>query len=48
VQYEFVIRAEGFAISHYYRRAFPRSSRSSTSGRARIADADKDARAWSR
>ena len=43
VQYEFVIRAEGFAITHIYRAPFPRSSNLIHLRPARIADADKDA-----
>jgi pimeloyl-ACP methyl ester carboxylesterase len=41
--YEFVIRAEGFAITHIYRAPFPRSSSLIHFRPARIADADKDA-----
>jgi len=43
VQYEFVVRAEGFAITHYYRAPFPRSSNLIHFRPARIASADKDA-----
>lgn len=43
VQYEFVIRAEGFAVTHIYRAPFPRSSSLIHFRPARIADADKDA-----
>ena len=43
VQYEFVVGAEGFAIAHYYRAPFPRSSSLIHFRPARIADADKDA-----
>jgi len=43
VQYEFVIRAEGFAVTHIYRAPFPRSSALIHFRPARIADADKDA-----
>jgi pimeloyl-ACP methyl ester carboxylesterase len=41
--YEFVIRAEGFAITHIYRAPFPRSSSLIHFRPARIADADRDA-----
>ena len=41
--YEFVIRADGFAITHIYRSPFPRSSSFVHLRPARIADADKDA-----
>lgn len=41
--YEFVIRAEGFAITHIYRPPFLRSSSLVHMRPARIADADKDA-----
>lgn len=41
--YEFVIRAEGFAVTHIYRPPFPRSSNLIHFRPARIADADKDA-----
>ena len=41
--YEFVIRAEGFAVTHIYRSPFPRSSNLIHLRPARIADADKDA-----
>ncbi|HEY6966696.1 MAG TPA: alpha/beta fold hydrolase [Burkholderiales bacterium] len=43
VPYEFVVRAPGFAIAHYYRPPFPRSSVFIHFRPARIADADKDA-----
>jgi pimeloyl-ACP methyl ester carboxylesterase len=43
VQYEFVIRADGFALTHVYRAPFPRSSNLIHFRPARIADADKDA-----
>jgi hypothetical protein len=43
VQYEFVIRAEGYAIAHMYRPAFPRSSSLIHFRPARIAAADRDA-----
>ena len=43
VQYEFVVRAEGFAIAHIYRAPFPRSSNLIHFRPVRIADADKDA-----
>ena len=43
VQYEFVIRAEGFAVTHIYRAPFPRSSNLIHFRPVRIADADKDA-----
>ena len=43
VQYEFVVRAEGFAAAHYYRAPFPRSSSFIHFRPARVADADKDA-----
>ena len=43
VQYEFVVGAEGFAIAHYYRAPFPRSSSLIHLRHARLADADKDA-----
>ncbi|HLX81019.1 MAG TPA: alpha/beta fold hydrolase [Burkholderiales bacterium] len=41
--YEFVIRAEGFAVTHIYRSPFPRSSSLVHLRPARIADADRDA-----
>jgi len=41
--YEFVIRAEDFAVTHIYRSPFPRSSSLIHLRPARIADADKDA-----
>jgi hypothetical protein len=41
--HEFVIRAEGFAVTHYYRSPFPRSSAFIHFRPARVADADKDA-----
>lgn len=41
--HEFVIRAEGFAVAHYYRAPFPRGSAFIHFRPARIADADKDA-----
>jgi triacylglycerol lipase len=41
--YEFVIRAEGFAVTHIYRPPFPRSSKLIHFRPARIADSDKDA-----
>jgi len=43
VQYEFVVRAEGYAISHFYRPFFPRSSNLIYFRPQRIADADRDA-----
>jgi len=43
VQYEFVVRAEGFAIAHTYRAPFPRSSNLIHLRPARVAEADKDA-----
>jgi len=43
VSYEFVISAPGFAVTHIYRSAFPRSSSLIHMRPARIADADKDA-----
>jgi pimeloyl-ACP methyl ester carboxylesterase len=43
VQYEFVVRAEGFAITHYYRAPFPRSSNLIHFRPARMAETDKDA-----
>lgn len=43
VAYEFVIRAEGFAVTHIYRSPFPRSSSLIHFRPARVADADKDA-----
>jgi triacylglycerol lipase len=42
-QYEFVIRAEGFATTHIYRAPFPRSSDLVHMRPARLADADKAA-----
>lgn len=39
--YEFVIRAEGFAITHIYRSPFPRSSRIVHMRPVRLSDADK-------
>jgi len=41
--YEFVIRADGFAVTHIYRSPFPRSSSLIHLRPARIADADRDA-----
>jgi pimeloyl-ACP methyl ester carboxylesterase len=41
--YEFVIRADGFAVTHIYRSPFPRSSSLIHLKPARIVDADKDA-----
>ena len=41
--YEFVISAQGFAVTHIYRSAFPRSSNLIHMRPARIADADKNA-----
>jgi hypothetical protein len=41
--YEFVIRAEGFAITHIYRSPFPRSSDLVHMRPARLADTDKGA-----
>jgi hypothetical protein len=41
--YEFVIRADGFAVTHIYRSPFPRSSSFVHLRPARIADADKAA-----
>jgi pimeloyl-ACP methyl ester carboxylesterase len=43
VQYEFVVRAPGYADSHYYRPPFPRSSSLIHFRPARIADTDRDA-----
>lgn len=43
VQYEFVIRAEGYAITHIYHSPFPRSSNLMHFRPARIADADRGA-----
>ncbi len=43
MQYEFVIRADGFAITHIYRPPFARSSALLHMRPARIADAEKDA-----
>jgi len=43
VQYEFVVRAEGFAIAHFYRPPFPRASSYVHFRPLRIADADRDA-----
>lgn len=43
--YEFVVRAPGYAIAHYYRMPFPRSSDLVHFRPARIADADRDAAA---
>ena len=40
--YEFVISAEGFAVTHLYRPPFPRSSSLIHMRPARVADADKD------
>lgn len=42
-RYEFVISAEGYAITHFYRSAFPRSSSIIHMRPARLAAADKDA-----
>ncbi len=42
-QYEFVIRAEGFAVTHIYRSPFPRSSNLVHFRPARVAPADKAA-----
>jgi triacylglycerol lipase len=42
-QYEFVISAQGYATSHVYRPAFPRSSALIHFRPARILDADRDA-----
>lgn len=44
VQYEFVVRAEGYAVTHVYRPPFPRSSSLIHIRPARIADADRDAK----
>jgi pimeloyl-ACP methyl ester carboxylesterase len=41
--YEFVIRADGFAITHIYRSPFPRSSNLVHMRPARLADADRGA-----
>jgi triacylglycerol lipase len=41
--YEFVISAEGFAVTHIYRPPFPRSSSLIHMRPGRVADADKDA-----
>jgi hypothetical protein len=41
--YEFVLRAEGYAVTHIYRSPFPRSSDIVHMRPARLADADKDA-----
>jgi hypothetical protein len=43
VQYEFVIRAPGYAITHIYRSAFPRSSSVVHLRPARIAESDRGA-----
>jgi triacylglycerol lipase len=43
VQYEFVVRADGFAVTHVYRAAFPRSSEFIHFRPARLAEADKGA-----
>ena len=43
--YEFVVAAPGYATTHIYRSAFPRSSRIVNLKADRIADADKDAAA---
>jgi triacylglycerol lipase len=43
VQYEFVIRADGFAVTHIYRSPFPRSSNLVHLRPARVAAADKAA-----
>ena len=43
MQYEFVITAPGYAITHIYRSPFPRSSSVVHLRPARIADADRDA-----
>lgn len=43
VSYEFVVSAAGFAVTHIYRSAFPRSSSLIHMRPARIAEADKDA-----
>ncbi len=45
VHYEFVITAAGYAITHYYRSPFPRSSDLIHLRAERLADADKDAKA---
>jgi len=45
VQYEFVIRAEGFAVTHVYRAPFPRSSEFIHFRPARVAPADREAAA---
>jgi hypothetical protein len=39
--YEFVLRAEGYALTHIYRSPFPRSSDIVHMRPARLADADK-------
>jgi len=44
VQYEFVIRAEGYAVTHVYRSPFARSSDLIHFRPARVADADRDAK----
>ena len=41
--YEFVVRAEGFAVTHVYRSPFPRSSALIHLRPARLADADRKA-----
>jgi triacylglycerol lipase len=41
--YEFVIRAEGFSVTHIYRSPFPRSSSLIHFRPVRVTDADKDA-----
>ena len=43
ISYEFVVSAEGFAVAHLYRPAFPRSSSLIHLRPARVAEADKDA-----
>ena len=43
VQYEFVVRAPGYAITHIYRSPFPRSSSEVHLRPARIAEGDRDA-----
>lgn len=45
VPYEFVISAPGYATTHIYRSAFPRSSDIIHLRAERLADADKDAKA---
>ncbi len=43
IQYEFVVRAPGYAVTHVYRSAFPRSSSEVHFRPARIAESDRGA-----